>query len=187
VLPKRSMLSVILQWYSVITAFFISVCVSSWIIIRNVSNALVMNVSVSVFHEKLLIEFVISSSQTFFKWSLNNLNFCLSRSVLLLNWIVFTKHCDKSMIMLKKKLSVFCRSYLTRRKLLMILLLRLCLSYLTWCYSISDNSFLYFLLKMSKHSHTVLEVLSEFSDVFWDIIIFSFYEVVSFLTNHSFF
>ena len=138
-------------------------------------------------YEKLLIEFVTSSSQIFLKWSLNNLNFCLSRLMLLLNWIVFTKCCNKLIVILKRKLSVFCRSYLIRKKSSIILSLRFCLSYLTWCYLISDNLFLYSFLKTSKHSCTVLEILSEFSDIFWDIIFFSLDKIVSFFTNHSLF
>jgi len=150
------------------------------------SNTLVINISVSVFCKKLSIESVISSSQIFSKWNSNSLNFCLSRLILLLNWIVFTKHCNRLMIMLRKKLFVFYKNCSIKKKLSMTLLLRLCLSYLTQCFLIFDNSFLYFLLKTLKCSHTVLEILSEFSDVFWDIVIFSFYKIVSFLTNYSF-
>jgi hypothetical protein len=71
---------------------------------KNVSNVFVVNVSVSVFCEKLSIEFIISSSWIFWKWKSNNLNFCLSRLMLLLNLIVFAKCCNKSMIMSKKTL-----------------------------------------------------------------------------------
>jgi len=152
-----------------------------------VSNTLIVNVSASVFCEKLSIEFMISSSQIFSKWNSNSLDFCLSRLVLLLNWIIFAKCCNRSMIVLRKKLFVFCKNYSIKRKLSIILLLRLCLSYLTQCQSIFNNSFLYFSLKTSKHSHTVLEILSEFSNVFWDIIIFSFHKIVSFPTNYSLF
>jgi len=150
-------------------------------------NTLVVNVSMLMFCEKLSIEFMISLSQIFSKWNLNNLNFCLSRSVLLLNWIVFTKCCNKLMIVLRKKLFVFCKNYSIKRKSSMIFFLRFCFSYLMWCQSIFDNLFLYFLLKMLKHSHTVLEIFSEFSDVFWDIVIFSFYKIINFLTDHSLF
>jgi len=150
-----------------------------------VSNTLIVNISVSVFCERLSIEFIINLSQTFCKWSLNNFNFCLSKLILLLNWIVFAKYCNRQMIVLRNFFLVFYKSYLTKKKSLMILLLRLCLSYLIQCYLIFYNSFLYLFLKTLKHSHTVLEILSEFSDIFRDIIIFLFYKIMNFFTNYS--
>jgi len=89
------------------------------------------------------------------------------------------------MIILRKKFSVFCKNCLIKKKLSMILLLRFCFSYLMWCQLIFNNLFFYFLLKTLKHSHTVLKILSELSDIFWDIVIFSFYKIVCFFTNHS--
>jgi len=150
-------------------------------------NTFIVNVSASVFCEKLLIKSVINLRWIFFKLNSNNFDFCLNKSVLLLNWIVFTKHCNKLMIMLRKKLSVSCKNCLIKKKLSITLFLKLCLSYLMWCQLIFNNLFLYFLFKTSKCSHTVLKILSEFSDVFWDIIIFLFYEIVNFFTNHFLF
>ena len=56
-------------------------------------------------------------------------------------------------------------------------------SLILYCHS-SENLFLP-LLKMLKCSHTVLEIVSEFSDVFWDIVFLSLNEIMRFSANYS--
>ena len=155
-----------------------------WMIIRNVLIALVASILVSASHKTLSTKSVISSSQIFRMWKLINLDFLLSRLVLLLNLTVFTKPCNKQKIMSKWKLSVFFKSYSMMRRLLKILSLRLCLRYLMQCLWNTDNNLiLHSLLKTSKHPYAVLEVLFGFPSWLWDIIFFSFHKIVSCFTN----
>jgi len=53
------------------------------------------------------------------------------------------------------------------------------------CHSFKTQFYLF--LKMLKCSHTVLEILLEFSDIFKDVVSLSLYKIMSFFTNHSLF
>jgi len=106
----------------------------------------------------------------------------LNLTHLSLKLCVYKKFLIKQIIMCLKKLTVLSLSLIMitmrwRTKLILSIY-----NNLLTLYHQSSEIWFYFLLKMLKCSHAVLEIFSEFSDIFRDIVLLSFYKIVSFFT-----